>query len=257
MRPRNLLQVLGAAAGVALGALIAFGEAEGVDPSVERAIQALEQDPSLKVRAQAALLLGQKAAAEGMPALLVALEKDSSAAVRLAAAAALGRIGDPAAREPLARAANSDADPGVRSAAAAALQDLAERLRTRTRAVAIEEVQGKGTPAARLALREALARHLADRGFPAAAPDDSRALRLKASVLALDVAESGGRVLIDVRASAMAVEPGGRMAAMSEGAARLRTQGGRLTRERQEQLAARALDAAARMLSDELVAELR
>jgi hypothetical protein len=130
-------------------------------------------------------------------------------------------------------------------------------MRTRARPVAIEEVRGAGSPAAKGALRDALTRHLAERGFPPAPPGDDAALRLKASVLALDVSEAGGKVTIDVKASAVAVEPGGRMAAMSEGAAHLRTQGSRLSREKEEQLAARALDAAARMLSDELAAELR
>jgi len=257
MRLRNLLEAFGVVAAVAVGTLLAFGLAEGGDPSVERAIQALQSDPSPKVRAQAALLLRQKAAPESVPALVARLETDPATVVRAASAAALGRIGDPAAREPLARAANADPDGEVRATASEALKVLAERLRTRARPVAIEEVQGKGSPAVKLALREALYRHLAERGFPAAPPGEAGALRLKASVLALEVAESGGRVSIDVKASAVAVEPGGRMAAMSEGAAHLKTQGSKLTREKEEQLSARALDAAARMLSDELAAELR
>jgi hypothetical protein len=257
MRWRNALEALGVAVAVVAGGLIAFGLAEGGDPSIERAIQALQSDPSPKVRAQAALLLRHRAAAEGVAALRSALANDPAAVVRATAASALGRVGDPSVREPLALAANADPDREVRSTATAALKELAERTRTRARPVAIEEVRGAGSPAARGALRDALTRHLAERGFPPAPPGDEAALRLKASVLTLDVAESGGKVTIDVKASAVAVEPGGRMAAMSEGAAHLRTQGTRLTRERQEQLAARALDAAARMLSDELAAELR
>jgi HEAT repeat protein len=257
MRVRNLLEAVGVVAAVALGALLAVSLAEGGDPSVERAVQALRGDPSAKVRAQAALLLRQKAAPEGAPALVAALEHDPAAVVRASAAAALGRIGDPAAREPLARAANADPDGEVRTTASEALKELSDRVRTRARPVAIEEVQGAASPALRTALRDSLVRHLAERGFPAAPPGDDRALRLKASVLAVDVSESGGKVSIDVKASAVAVEPGGRMAAMSEGAAHLRTQGTRLSREKEEQLAVRALDAAARMLSDELAAELR
>jgi len=257
MRWRNALEAVGIALAVAAGGLLAFTLAEGGDPSVERAIQALQGDDSPKVRAQAALLLRHRAAAEGVPALVAALASDPAPVVRAASASALGRVADPAAREPLARAANGDPDPEVRSTATGALAELAQRLRTRARPVAIEEVRGAGTAAARGALRDALTRHLAERGFPPAPPGDEAALRLKASVLSLDVAEAGGRVTIDVKASAVAVEPGGRMAAMSEGAAHLRTQGSRLSREKEEQLAARAIDAAARMLSDELAAELR
>jgi hypothetical protein len=257
MRWRNALEALGIALAVAAGGLLAFSLAEGGDPSIERAIQALQSDASPKVRAQAALLLRHRAASEGVPALQSALASDPAAVVRAASASALGRVGDPSAREPLARAANADPDGEVRSTASAALQELAQRVRTLARPVAIEEVRGAGSPASRGALRDALTRHLAERGFPPAPPGDEAALRLKASVLTLDVAESGGKVTIDVKASAVAVEPGGRMAAMSEGAAHLRTQGTRLTREKEEQLAARALDAAAQMLSDELAAELR
>jgi HEAT repeat protein len=257
MQWRNALQAVGVALAVAVGGLLAFTLAEGGDPSIERAIQALQSDPSPKVRAQAALLLRHRAAAEGSAALVAALEGDPASVVRASSAAALGRVGDPSVREPLARAANADPDAEVRSTATAALKELSARMRTRPRPVTIEEVRGAGSPAARSALRDALTRHLAERGFPPASPGDEAALRLKASVLALHVSEASGRVTIDVKASAVAVEPGGRMAAMSEGAAHLKTQGTRLTREKEEQLAARALDAAARMLSDEIAAELR
>ncbi len=259
MWTRRLLRALAPVAGLGLAALLAGSMAEGFDPSVERAIQALREDPSLKVRAQAALVLGQKGGPDVVPVLVAALSQDRSPAVRAAAAAALGRIGHQAARPALSLAERADPDGEVRTAASRALQDLEERVRAqaRPRSVAIEDVQGKGTPTEKSALREALYRHLADRGFPVARPGEAPAFRVKASVLALDVLEAGGRVSIDVKASAVAVEPGGRMAAMSEGAAHLKTQGARLTRDREEQLSARALEAAARILSDELATELR
>jgi len=259
MWARRLLKALAAVAGLGLAALLAGSLAEGFDPSVERAIQALQEDPSLKVRAQAALVLGQKGGPDVVPVLVASLSQDRAAAVRAAAAAALGRIGDPAARPALSAAQRSDGDGEVRTAAARALQELEERVRAlpRPRSVSVEDVQGKGSPAEKTALREALSRHLADRGFPVARPGEAPAYRVKASVLALDVLEAGGRVSIDVKASAVAVEPGGRMAAMGEGAAHLKTQGARLTRDREEQLSARALEAAARILSDELATELR
>jgi len=256
---RRLTDAVAAVAGLGLAVLLAFSLAEGTDATVERAAEALKQDPSLKVRAQAALLLGQRGGPAVIPALAASLGGDPSAAVRTAAAAALGRIGDALARDALTRAQRSDGDAEVRLAAGRALDDLLERSRAhaRPRSVAVEDVQGKGTLADKGALRDALLRHLADRGFPSAAPGEAATFRVKASVLAIDVLQSGGKVSIDVKASAVAVEEGGRMAAMSEGAAHLKTQGTSLTREREQQLSARALEAAARILSDEIALELK
>jgi len=256
---RRLIDLVAALAGLGMAALLAGSLAEGLDANLERAVEALRQDPSLKVRAQAALLLGQKGGAAVVPILSASLASDPSTAVRAAAAAALGRIRDPSAREALARAQLSEGDEEVRRATVRALEDWTERTRAqpRPRSVAIEDVQGKGTLADKGALRDALLRNLADRGFPAAAPGETATFRVKASVLALDVLQSGSRVSIDVKASAVAVEEGGRMAAMSEGAAHLKTQSAGLTREREQQLSARALEAAARILSDEIAVELK
>ncbi|HVP66163.1 MAG TPA: HEAT repeat domain-containing protein [Anaeromyxobacteraceae bacterium] len=258
MRRRSFIDGAAAVAGIGLAALMAGSLAEGFDATVERAMDALKRDPSLKVRAQAALVLGQKGGPSVVPVLVASLAADPSATVRAAAAAALGRIGDPSAREALLAAMRSDEDGEVRTAASWALDDLAERARVAARrSVAIEDVQGKGSPTEKGALRDALARHLADRGFPPAQAGETPTFRVKASVLALEVLQSGGKVSIDVRASAMAVEASGRMAAMSEGAAHLKTPAGRLSHEKEEQLSARALEAAARILSDEIATELK
>jgi len=256
---RRVTEMVAAAVGIGLAALLAGSLADGYEPTLERAIQALREDPSLKVRAQAALLLGQKGGPAVVPVLVAALQGDPSSAVRTAAAAALGRIGDPSARGPLTEAQRADPDGEVRGAAGAALQELEERLRApaRRRSVAVEDVQGKGTAAEKGALRDALSRQLADRGFAVAGPGEAPTFRVKASVLALDVLEAEGRVSVDVKASAMAVEASGRMAAMSEGAAHLKTPAGRLTPQKEEQLSERALEAAARILSDEIALELK
>jgi len=258
MRRRRVKDGVAAVAGFGLAALLAGSLAEGFDATVERAAEALKRDPSLKVRVQAALVLGQKGGPPVVPVLVSSLAGDPSAAVRAAAAAALGRIGDASARDALAAAMRSDGEEEVRTAAGWALEEIVERTRAASRrSVAIEEVQGKGSLAEKGALREALARHLADRGFPVASAGEAPTFRVKASVLALDVLQAGGKVSIDVKASAMAVEASGRMAAMSEGAAHLKTPASRLTHEKEEQLSARALEAAARILCDEIALELK
>jgi hypothetical protein len=248
MSPRRApLAVLAALLGLA--ALARAG-----DPVSERALQALLRDPSLKVRTQAALVLGQRGAREAVPTLVQALAGDESPAVRVAAATALGRLGDAAAREPLEAASRADPDAGVRSAAARAHAELSAMA---TRAVALDEPQGsRAGPEARAALRESLTRHLRKQGFAVVGATEPAGYRLKPSVLEIDVAHAGGKVSISVKVSVVAVDSQGRMAAMVEGGARLRASGGSAG-QAQEQLAARALDAAAVSLAEDLAARLR
>src|SRR5690349_12982025 len=80
----------------------------GGDPQLDRAARALAADPSLKVRTQAALVLGQRGAADGVPALSRALQEDAAPAVRVAAASALGRIRGAAAEAALRDAEAKD-----------------------------------------------------------------------------------------------------------------------------------------------------
>jgi hypothetical protein len=233
-------------------ALVAISTA-GADSQTERAIQALQQDRSLKVRAQAALVLGQRGAVEAVPALVSALAEDDAAAVRIAAAAALGKIGDSSAREPLENARRADPSPEVRQAATRGLADLARAGAVGT--VAIEATTGKGGEAARAAFGQSLARHLSQRGFKVVGTGERAAYRIKPSVLVLDVDENGGRMSIAVKASAVAVDAQGRMAAMLEGGAKLKASGA--APAARGQLSARALDAAARTLSEDLAARLK
>ncbi len=220
------------------------------DDQTDRAIEALRDDRSFKVRAQAALVLGQRRSADAVPALCHSLAEDDAPAVRMAAAAALGKIGDPSAMEALGNARRSDPDREVRDAAARALAEL--RRDRRSRAVSLEEIQGELRGGDREAFAEALVRHLSRHGFDVVARGEPVAYRIKPSVLSLDVTEAGGRVLIAVKASAVAVDGRGRMAAMTEGSARLRATGGS-----GGQLSARALDAAAKELSEDLAARLK
>jgi hypothetical protein len=234
--------------------LLAAALARAGDPVVERAIQALDRDPSMKVRTQAALVLAQRGARTAIPTLVHALSADDSPAVRIAAASALARLSDLAAKEPLEAAGRADPDPGVRAAASRA---LAELLATSSRALALEDPQGAAAgPAARAALRDALSRHLRRQGFAVVQGHEPAGYRLKPSVLELDVSQAGGKVTIAVKVSVVAVDSQGRMAAMVEGGARLRASSGQ-PGGGNDQLAARALDAAAVSLSEDLAARLR
>lgn len=224
------------------------------DGHPDAAMRALRKDPSLKVRTQAALILGQRGARHAVPALCAALEGDDAPAVRIAAAAALAKVGDGSARPSLEAARRGDPDPEVRQAAARALAELGTG---RLQAVAVEEPNGTATEIERSALREALARHLASRGFAVVRSPTQARIRLKPAVLAVDVDDAGGHVSIAVKASVMAIDGSGRMAAMLESGARLRASGPRPPDPAVEKLAVLALDAAAKTLSEDLAEKLR
>ncbi len=216
------------------------------ESQVDGAIRALRKDSSLKVRTQAAIVLGQRGAVEAVPALREALASDASSAVRLAAVAALAKIRDRSARPTLRAAADADPDNAVRKAAARAVEDLGPL------SFSLEEPGGPVGPAAREALRDALARELRGRGF---ALVDHGGMRLKPSVLKVDVDAEGGKTVIAVRASLVAVDDDGRMAAMLEGGARL-SASGTIPEKKLEDYSAKALEAAARTLCEDLAAKL-
>ncbi len=226
--------------------LVGLSTSARPDAAADAAIRALREDSSLKVRAQAAIVLGSQRSPEAAAALAGALERDPSAAVRIAAAAALARVGNGAGRAALARAAAGDSDAAVRTAAARALRELSP-------AFIVEEPSGHaGDASARGALREAIERHLRGRGFEVV---DEGGMRLKPSVLRVDVDEQGGTTVIAVKASLVAVEGDGRMAAMLESGARL-SAAGAIPDAKVRAYAAKAIDAAARTLCDDLAARL-
>src|SRR6478752_1863176 len=86
--------------------------------------RALMQDPSYKVRVQAALVLGKLNDKRAVPALMQALH-DENETVRGVAATSLGRIGDKSSANALQASASSDASEFVRSQARKALELVA------------------------------------------------------------------------------------------------------------------------------------
>jgi hypothetical protein len=222
--------------------LVAAGPARS-DAQVDAAIRALRRDSSLKVRTQAAIVLGQRGALAGVPALREAVAEDRAPAVRIAAVVALSKIGDRAARSTLRLARQADPDEKVRSAAARALAELGPL------ALAIDEPSG-GPSAARGALRDALSRHLRDHGFSVADPCE---LRLKPA-LKIEVGDGAGKTVIAVRTSLVVVDGDGRMD-MLESSAKASVSGS-VPDAKVPAYAARAIDAAARTLAEDLAARL-
>jgi hypothetical protein len=103
----------------ALGLLLfLLGPARG--DKIDDLTRALMQDPSYKVRVQAALVLGKLMDKRAVPALKQAL-KDENESVRGVAATSLGRIGDKSAANALLEATN-DSSEFVRAQAKKALE---------------------------------------------------------------------------------------------------------------------------------------
>ncbi len=227
------------------------------DAQTDRAVRALETSSSLKVRSQAALVLGQLRALEAAPALRRAATSDPAAAVRIAAVAALSKLGSPEARTTLEAVAQRDSDESVRSAAASALAELEPAAPARpvhgATAVSLEEAVGNaGSAAERAALHDAIGRRLREAGFQV---QGSGGLRLKPSIVRLDVERAGENTVVAIRAGLVAVEGSGRMAAMLEDAARLSATG-KLGESELAAMSARAMDAVAKVLVDDLAAKL-
>ncbi len=212
------------------------------DPQIDAAIRALRRDSSMKVRTQAAIVLGQRLVAQAVPALREAVAEDGAAAVRIAAVAALAKIADRGARSTLRAASEADPDPAVRAAAKRALEALGPI------AVSIDEPSGSG--AARGPMRDALVVHLRERGYQVG---DDGEFRLKPTVH-LDVDRDGPRTVIAVKASVVLVDHDGRVD-MVESSARASVSG-TVAEGRLPAYAARAIDAAARNLTEDLAARL-
>jgi HEAT repeat protein len=204
---------------------------------VDAAIRALQHDPSLKVRTQAAVVLGQSGSLLAMPLLRQALVGDHSAAVRIAAAGALGRLHARAARPTLLAARESDPDQAVRSAASKALDALGP--------VAAIVDEPAGTPAARDAVWTSLSSRLRELGFAVGEPGE---LRLKPTV-AVDLGGSAVAATI----SLLILDGDGHVETM-EGSARA-TLTGTLTEERRAATSARVVDTATRGVCQNLASK--
>jgi HEAT repeat protein len=182
------------ATALVIALLAAPAHAEG---GADAAVTALRKDPSLKVRTQAAIVLGQRGSPQAVAALREAVAEDPAASVRLAAVSALGRLQARAARITLQAAAKADPDPAVCAAAARALEALGPITLT------VEPATGP----AGAALAEVLARELRDRGMVLEAVGELR-VTPKVNV---EVAERGGRTTFEARGSLVVVDADGRM----------------------------------------------
>lgn len=227
--------------GIVLLMIVFAGPAHG-DAQVDAAIDALRRDSSLKVRTQAAIVLGQRGAVAGVRALREAVAEDRASAVRIAAVTALSKIGDRAARPTLKLASQADPDEKVRSAAARALAAFGP--------IALSIDEPAGPSASRRALRDALARHLVERGFSMADPGE---LRLKPA-FKIEVGDRSGKTVIAVRTSVVVVDGDGRMD-MLESSANASVSGA-VPDAKVPAYAARAIDAAAGALAQDLAARL-
>lgn len=124
----------------------------------------------------------------------------------------------------------------------------------RTRVVIVDEVRGnQGTPEARAALREALGRHLGRRGFQVVEGAKRFSFRLQPNLLLMDV-QNGTNV--EVKASVVALDRKGKVAAMVEGGARVKGGVAGTPATRGSALEAQALEAAARSLVEDLAPRL-
>jgi len=204
------------------------------------AVAALRGDPSLKVRTQAAIVLGQRGSPEAVRALRRAVAEDPAAAVRLAAVSALGRLEATRARPTLQAAALADPDPAVRAAAARALAALGPVTLT-------VEVAG-GPSGARLS--EALSRQLSERGMALAANGELR-LQPKVNV---EVGDGGGRTTFEAHGSLVVVDGDGRLDLL-ESQARASV-AGLVPDSRRGAYVITVVEAVARGLGDDLAARL-
>jgi HEAT repeat protein len=235
---------MGALRVVALLAALACSSASAAiaDPQIEAAIRALRGDSSLKIRTQAAIVLGQRSAGEAVEALRHAVAADQAAAVRIAAVTALGRIGDRRARSTLRHASAADPDPSVRSAAARVLSGLGAV------ALAIEDAEGPAS--ARSVVHDALVRELTVRGFSLDAPPE---VRLRPS-LRIQREEKGGKTVIAAHIALAVVDGDGRVDLLEAGARATVT--GAAPDGRLAGYSARAVEAAVRALCDDLAVKL-
>ncbi|HUK66421.1 MAG TPA: HEAT repeat domain-containing protein [Anaeromyxobacteraceae bacterium] len=234
---------------IAMLALAAGGSVLPADEPAARALHALGRDPSPKVRAQAAFTLARRGVREAVPALEKALAEDDAVAVRVAAATALGRLAALPSAARLRDAAAHDPDPAVRESARHALDQILRGARS----VAIEPVEG-GRVDARLRerLRQTLAAELERHGFAVSGPREEAGYRLKPTILLLDEGKDAGGLHVEVKTSLIAVDGRGEVAAMVEGGARAEAPAPATSVE----LAGKALDAAARSLSEDLARRL-
>jgi len=222
--------------------ILALAGAAGAAYSIEAAIDALQHDDSLKVRTQAAIILGQRGAHAAIPALRKAVAGDDSAAVRIASIGALTKLKARSARPTLQAALETDPEESVRAAAKRALASLGST------SVRVDEPTG--TESAREPVRTSLTNHLRDMGYNIS---DSGEIRLKPKV-ALEVTEDGGRTVISVRLAITVVDADNHLD-LVDGNARA-TVNGTLPEARLAATSAKVIDAAMQSVGQNLAAKL-
>lgn len=117
---RRSMVAFGVVLGFCVVTLLGAPVHAGPDPNLARWVQSLRQDPSFKVRVQAAVLLGRSASPAALNPLLQGLG-DEHVAVRGAVCLALSRLQLPGAVQPLLRVAATDDASEVREEARRAL----------------------------------------------------------------------------------------------------------------------------------------
>lgn len=123
----------------------------------------------------------------------------------------------------------------------------------RPRTVVVEAVQGaSGSEAARAALREAIARHVRRQGFHVMDDGKAAAYRLRPTVITLESGGAGAGT-VEVKASLVALDRKGRVAAMVEGGARA---SGAAPGSATAVVEAQAIEAAARSIAEDLARRL-
>ena len=212
------------------------------DARVAAAIDALQHDDSLKVRTQAAIVLGQRGAREAIEALRQAATSDDSAAVRLAAIGALVKLRAKAARPTLQNVREADPEESVRAAAKKALDALGSS------GVRIEEPTG--TASMREPMKAALATRLRAMGFDI---DDAGEVKLKPKIT-VDVSHDGGRTIIAVKTTVVVVDADGHLDAI-DGSAKA-TVNGTLPDDRLLATSGKVVDAALGPVCQDLAARL-
>ena len=214
--------------------------AERAGAEGDAAVTALRRDPSLKVRTQAAIVLGQRGSPEATRALREAVAEDKAASVRLAAVSALGRLQARAARGTLQAAAQADPDVAVRTAAVKAVAALGP--------ITLQVEEGSGPSGQRLCA--AVTAQLRQRGLQVAPQGE---LKVKPKVI-VDVAEAGGKTSFEARASLVVVDGDGRIDLLETRAKA--TVAAAVPEARRAPYVQKVVDVAGKGLGDDLAARL-
>jgi hypothetical protein len=144
-------------------------------------------------------------------------------------------------------------DAGAGSAPTAR-KSAARRAQQRPRSAIVEQVRGdSGSGPARAAFGDALHRHLRRLGFHLVEGRTAAAYRLQPALLVIDSSTEGTSVNLQVKASLVALDRKGHVAAMVEGGARARSG---VAGSTATSLEAQALEATARSLAEDLARRL-